>query len=240
VTAKGSYRATDLTQIKPGHNILESDVKDLYGILGVDPHASTTEIQKAFRSKARKLHPDVGGDEDAFKELEEAHRILSDIEERMFYDRVGEIRPPQVDTAHAEMMAMLAEMVSGVIKEMRNPATEDFIGHIRKMIDAGTKNISALSVAAGEHRIKLESVKRRIRSRSPENVLGAIVQHKIDEIDRELARAKIMLQAFRDGTKFLDNYTYDVTLLLMNSDLAEALRRQDSGKYDNFFRINPI
>lgn len=212
-------------------------MKDLYEILGVDRHALTEEIHKAFRAKSKKLHPDVGGDEAAFKDLEEAYRILSDVEERVFYDRVGEIRPPQVDTARAEMINMMTEMLPQVIKEMRNPANEDLISGLRKVINAGMKNISELSVSAGEHRIKLEAVKRRIRAKTPENILAAMIQHQIDRIDMELARAKVMLQAFRDGLVFLNDYDYEVTLLLMNSDLIEALRRQASGEYDDFFKM---
>ncbi|MDD6636312.1 MAG: molecular chaperone DnaJ [Coriobacteriaceae bacterium] len=67
---------------------------DLYEVLGVDKNATDEEIKKAFRRKARKLHPDVNKAEDAedqFKELNEAYDVLSDPNKRAQYDRFGTI-----------------------------------------------------------------------------------------------------------------------------------------------------
>ena len=68
--------------------------KDLYAVLGVDRNASEDEIKKAFRRRARELHPDVNKDENAedqFKELNEAYDVLSDKQKRAQYDRFGTI-----------------------------------------------------------------------------------------------------------------------------------------------------
>lgn len=67
--------------------------KDYYEILGVNREADEKEIKKAYRQKARKLHPDVNKDdpnaEENFKELSEAYEILSDPDKRARYDRYG-------------------------------------------------------------------------------------------------------------------------------------------------------
>lgn len=68
--------------------------KDLYEILGVSKDASDSEIKKAFRRRARELHPDVNkaaDAEDQFKELNEAYDVLSDSNKRAQYDRFGTI-----------------------------------------------------------------------------------------------------------------------------------------------------
>lgn len=68
--------------------------KDYYAILGVSRSATEKEIKQAYRRLARKYHPDVNpGDKTAeskFKEINEAHEVLSDAEKRKKYDRFGD------------------------------------------------------------------------------------------------------------------------------------------------------
>jgi molecular chaperone DnaJ len=66
---------------------------DYYKRLGVSRHASGEEIKKAYRKRARELHPDANRDdpgaEGRFKEVAEAYEVLSDPDKRARYDRFG-------------------------------------------------------------------------------------------------------------------------------------------------------
>ncbi|MEK7658281.1 MAG: molecular chaperone DnaJ [Patescibacteria group bacterium] len=64
---------------------------DYYEILGVAKGATQDEIKKAFHKLAHRYHPDKGGDEKKFKEINEAYQVLSDKEKRAQYDQFGRL-----------------------------------------------------------------------------------------------------------------------------------------------------
>ena len=75
-------------------------MSDYYKILGVNKSASEDEIKKAFRKLAHKYHPDKGGDENKFKEINEAYQVLSSKEKRQQYDRFGQVFSAQGGPAY--------------------------------------------------------------------------------------------------------------------------------------------
>lgn len=67
--------------------------RDYYEVLGIPKNASEADVKKAFRTLARKHHPDANQDDpgaaDKFKEINEAYQVLSDADRRAKYDQFG-------------------------------------------------------------------------------------------------------------------------------------------------------
>lgn len=82
--------------------------RDYYSVLGVSEDASKEDLDRAYRSEARKRHPDGGGTDEEMKSLNEAHDILSDTETRSAYD--AERRPKRA--AYPSSMAFDPEAAS--------------------------------------------------------------------------------------------------------------------------------
>ncbi|CAD5169225.1 unnamed protein product [Musa acuminata subsp. malaccensis] len=73
---------------------IKAKATDYYGTLNLRRNSTLQEIKSAYRSLARKYHPDMNkspGAEEKFKEISAAYEVLSDEEKRSLYDRYGEV-----------------------------------------------------------------------------------------------------------------------------------------------------
>ena len=96
-------------------SVLNKMSKNLYSVLGVNRGADTEEIRKAYKALAREHHPDKGGDPEKFKELSQAHEILSDDGKRRNYDITGSVSDqPQQQHSPFGMPEAFSHMFGGM------------------------------------------------------------------------------------------------------------------------------
>jgi len=95
--------------------VLNEMSKNLYSVLGVNRGADTSEIRSAYKKLAMEHHPDRGGDSEKFKEISEAHEVLSDESKRRNYDLTGSIsEQPQGHQNPFGMPEVFSQMFGGM------------------------------------------------------------------------------------------------------------------------------
>ncbi|PWN39708.1 DnaJ-domain-containing protein [Ceraceosorus guamensis] len=102
---------------------------EYYDLLGVSGQATDLELKKAYRKMAIKHHPDKGGDEERFKLIGEAYRVLSDNHLRADYDKHGKKKPTGEVGLH-EATEMFGQLFGG-------ERFVDLIGEISLLKDFG-------------------------------------------------------------------------------------------------------
>ena len=174
-------------------------MRDPYGILSVRWDASQEEIQKAYRQKAKILHPDAGGSAEAFSELSQAYDVLSSPERRARYDRTGEVEP--VPRSHLDDNAtrVIARKLGEFIHAEHDTTAIDLANLIEEAIQA--------DIARCRDRIS-----NQWRAIERATSLRDRVKHKNKDADNRLARvlawhersAKYLIAKDEDGIRTLE------------------------------------
>jgi molecular chaperone DnaJ len=128
-----------------------STTRDYYELLDVQRTADEAELKRAFRRKARELHPDVSDDPEAesrFREVVEAYEVLSKSETRELYDRFGHaglqgggFRPSQFDFGSLTDLfsAFFGDDVFGVGGRPRRARGRDVAAEVEiELVEAAT------------------------------------------------------------------------------------------------------
>jgi curved DNA-binding protein CbpA len=174
-------------------------VRDPYRVLGVRWDASQEEIQKAYRHKAKILHPDTGGSAEAFSELAHAYEVLSDMERREWYDRTGEVKPVPRNNLDDSATRVIALKLGELIH-----AEQDMTS-----IDLTTLIEDAIREDINQRRAQIASQKRAIERATS---LRDRVKHKANDADNRLARvlawhersAKYLIKKDEDAIRTLE------------------------------------
>ncbi|MFB6299108.1 MAG: J domain-containing protein [Halobacteriales archaeon] len=70
------FETPDLTDPDPGE--IQNGVQTAFAVLGVSPSASSAELREAYRAKIKEVHPDQGGDPEAFQRVKDAYAVAKE------------------------------------------------------------------------------------------------------------------------------------------------------------------
>ncbi len=183
---------------------------DLYGELGIRADATAAEIDRAYRRRARAVHPDAGGSAEAFQALSRAYEILSDPERRRLYDETGETREPPRDTVTTRAMQHIGELVGSVLDSDVPFEGVDLVAAIRDTLAKQAADVAAAIARLDNQAQRAEAMARRFRRASGENLIRRTLERRAGEIRRSAARMQKEADAFAKAIEILADYDFDV------------------------------
>ena len=174
-------------------------MKSPYELLGVDRQASTAEIRKAYRDKAKTMHPDAGGDGDEFAALATAHDVLCDPEQRDHYDATGQMPDgaPPLDVEAQEVLLML--FAAAIEKSFQSLSPNiDLKAMVANDLAAKQRGLSEHNSQLGRRLERLQDAAKRLVVNAGEadtltprmRGMAESIKEQIGKVDNDIARHK--------------------------------------------------
>jgi len=173
----------------------------LYESLGVKANAVKADIKKAYRKLAKKHHPDRGGDEAMFKEIQKAYDVLGDASKREHYDRTGDTNTVKEGPERILMSIFNAIIQSG---EFHGNLIDRVFNKMRDEIEILKKSKSKVSADIK----KLNKLKGRL-STDGENLFELMLQGSIGELTTSLDAKEAQITQMTGILEMLSDYSDD-------------------------------
>lgn len=180
-------------------------MKNYYEILGVSKDATEQEIKKAYRKLAKEHHPDVGGEEARFKEIQHAYDVLSDKEKRGRYDAGEDVEQPQ-NTRETQARMFLYTLFEQCIDKYG--VTKDPFKAMRESVYENIRNLDREITKQEKRRDRFELAKSKIeKGEAFIACASAIVKaciSMIESLEAEKETGRLMLEMLEDTSFLVD------------------------------------
>lgn len=119
-------------------------MKNPYKELDVPKDATDKEIKGSYKDLAKEHHPDMGGDESKFKDINNAYMVLKDPEKRRYYDEHGSEKKNEGDTVSSDAIKIILDAVNHIMSDYGDDIIYvDIIKKIKSHIDANLKKLDS-------------------------------------------------------------------------------------------------
>ena len=190
---------------------------NLYEILGLTKEAKPEEIKSSYRKLAKKLHPDIGGDEEDFKNIQKAYEVLSDPIRRKIYDQTGSTERPK-DRVKEELLGFINNVIIPEIERSKKVGELDIMSLAFNVLDeqkeTGKKKILSVKESIqnlqsalqkftyngqGEDLVS-ESINARIKN--CEKIIERI-ESELEIVDKMLEEMQFYQFKYKEADKFI-------------------------------------
>lgn len=187
---------------------------ELYEALGVDKTASKAEIRRAYRRRAKKAHPDAGGNREEWDRLHRELMVLEDDKTRERYDRTGDADaagPDQSGAVIHQMVMMAVEHVIAVAGQKRiNPETIDIIADASRFMRDRIAEENAKIRAKEKEALGIRKMARRFKAKKGKpNIIGTMFDARAADVERDCETIREQIAQIGEALKLLNDHTFD-------------------------------
>ena len=157
---------------------------DLYKILDIKKDATTDEIKKAYKKLSKVHHPDKGGDEEKFKQISLAHKILTDESKRSDYDKYGVIDDSVIMNTEKQAIDVLCLLINRLLEQAEKADERlylkiDFIKQIKDSLKKEETEIKRRIKEADKSIKQLKEIQKRIKCLNKNNIMDNLFKTRI-------------------------------------------------------------
>lgn len=180
---------------------------NLYKILGIRKTSDKNKIKSAYRNKCKTCHPDQGGNQEEFIELNKAYKILMDDEMRIRYDN-GENIENLHKPVNDKILQIIAINFSQALDQI-DCEDQDIIKIIKNNLRNAINNFDQEIHKAKLLKENYENCLKRIKHKDQENILSSIIHGKIISKEEFINKFKNERECFNQAIQVLEEYSYD-------------------------------
>ena len=182
-------------------------MKNPYESLGVGKDATSEQIKSAYRRKAKKTHPDKGGNTAEFQEVSKAYALLSDPAKRDYYDRTGTEEKSNDNVILQELAALFLNIIDNV----PDVTIVNITAEMEKAIKYGIAQRHSMKAQATSDIKKRETALGRVsHGDKPDNVLADILKSDIAQRKQKMSQLDADIERGNKLLEVLSEYQYRV------------------------------
>lgn len=194
--------------------------KNHYETLGVPLSANASDLKKAYRKKARQIHPDHAGAQTTgqFQELQRAYSILKDPNKRAQYDQFGD----SADTPHT-MREQAETHVAQFIVECitrHDPETTDVLGKVRENIQRQLQGFKQAVEAVNNEIAKFKTASKRLRRKDgQQGLVVRMLEEVAEKREKQIKESQFEIAKGKEMLLVLDEYEYKFKSASIHKDV---------------------
>jgi curved DNA-binding protein CbpA len=158
-------------------------------------------------------HPDRGGSQEDFQQVQLAYSILSDSEKRKRYDVTGEIDPSKIDNSLAEIMQFVSTALTAVLEDLackgKKPHQEDILAMMRTTFNESLTHLRNQRKPIEQKRENISQLLGRFTVEDGgDNTLEGAIKFHISDLDKHLKQIDDNSERIRKALEYLRKYRF--------------------------------